>query len=442
MPATPPVHALDPNREYRLEHGAVRLIETLFRPGDVVCLAWKVKGARGTLRMHHDYRTYEQLLAQHRAGRGILRHLSTLNDPRSPPSAAGPQTAALFDSRHRSDVYFCVNPLRELPEPDTGEPAFRRRRTHIAAVRTIGMDMDLGGAAGLARLAEDVADELLPPPQLVVQTSCGTLGQGDRRRHHQKIHLLWAVADASEHPDGFTVDEAEALIQRVAPRYGAAPEVRSGEHLLRVPGFLNCKPLSDRPDAIDSGPLGSPGREVQILDPAETGLYEPAERATLADFQPVLRRPLDPLDPLSAAPLPAVPVLSAPPPAEPLAEPSESSSSPSPAPSSKPRRARRPAGPPVLDEAERARYAERVARATRAHVREHGVLELDYAAPGATEAELALFAAARGGGPPSPLDAAIGRRLLRDEPDPPATPTPVASRTHPRPRLSIFSANL
>ena len=179
LPAVTPVSPLpgDPNREYRLEQGAVRLIETLFRPGDVVCVAWKVKTGTGRTRMHHDYRAFDQLVAQHRAGRGVLRHLARLNAPSSPPSGAAP-SSGLFDPRHGSDVYFCVNPLRELPEPDTGEPEYRRRRTHIAAVRTIGMDMD-GGAAGLARLAADVADGLLPPPHLV---RAHLVGQRRRRR--------------------------------------------------------------------------------------------------------------------------------------------------------------------------------------------------------------------------------------------------------------------
>ena len=130
--------------------------------------------------------------------------------------------------------------MRELPEPDTGEPAYRRRRTHVAAVRTIGMDMDDGGPAGLARLAADVADGLLPPPHLVVQTSQGTVGASGRERYHQKCHLLWGVVDAADDPRGFTLESAESLIERLAPRYGADPSVRSGEHLLRVPGFMNC----------------------------------------------------------------------------------------------------------------------------------------------------------------------------------------------------------
>lgn len=103
------------------------------------------------------------------------------------------------------------------------------------------MDMDYGGPAGLARLAEDVADGLVPPPHLVVQTSHGFVGQGDRRQYHQKCHLLWAAADAADNPAGFTLDAAEDLIQQLGPRYGADPAVRSGEHLLRVPGFFNCK---------------------------------------------------------------------------------------------------------------------------------------------------------------------------------------------------------
>ena len=138
---------LDPNIEYRLERGAMRLIETLFRPGDVVCIASKVHTGGGKTRMHHQYRLFEQMVAQHRAGAGLFRQLVALNTPRL-PRGRGADGAQLFDMRPGSDVYFCVNPLRELPDPASGEPVFQRRRTHVAAVRTIGLDMDDGGPAG------------------------------------------------------------------------------------------------------------------------------------------------------------------------------------------------------------------------------------------------------------------------------------------------------
>ena len=235
---------LDPTQEYRLETQALRLIETLFRPGDVVCLAWKVRGGSGVTRMHHDYRAFEQIVAQHRAGRGILRHLSSLNHP---PPPVKESDRALFERRHRSDVYFCVNPLRPLRGPGSGEMVYRRRRAHVAAVRTVGMDMDDGGPAGLERLREDVVEGLLPAPHLIVQTSHGDLGSGPGRRYHQRCHLLWAAADAGDDPAGFTVQAAEELIQRLAPRYGAAPDVRSGEHLLRVPRLLQLQGSVRRP---------------------------------------------------------------------------------------------------------------------------------------------------------------------------------------------------
>ena len=365
---------LDPTQEYRLETQALRLIETLFRPGDVVCLAWKVRGGSGVTRMHHDYRAFEQIVAQHRAGRGILRHLSSLN---LPPAPVKESDRALFERRHRSDVYFCVNPLRPLRDPDSGEMVYRRRRAHVAAVRTVGMDMDDGGPAGLERLREDVVEGLLPAPHLIVQTSHGDLGTGSARRYHQRCHLLWGAADAGDDPAGFTVQAAEELIQRLAPRYGAAPDVRSGEHLLRVPGFFNCKAPSDDPSAIDAGPLGSPAREVHILDPSETGLFEPAERVCPADFGRVLERPYEPLEPLPLPQRESPPVLRPPSPTPPADPPAAAGSGVD----KTPKRKRK--GPVVLDEAERARFADRYARATRSFVRRYGAMELDYAAPDA-----------------------------------------------------------
>ena len=140
-----------------------------------------------------------------RAGGGLFRQLVALNNPSASVRSRPDVGDRLFDPRLGSDVYFCVNPLRELVDTATGEPEYHRRRSHVAAVRTIGMDMDDGGAAGIARLADDVADGLLPPPHLVVQTSHGLVGQADRRRYHQKCHLLWAAADAADVSGGFTV---------------------------------------------------------------------------------------------------------------------------------------------------------------------------------------------------------------------------------------------
>ena len=80
--------ALDPNVEYRLERGALRLVETLFQPGDVVCLAWKVHSGAGQTRMHHQFRRFEQIVAQHQGGGGLFRQLVALNAPRTPAGSA------------------------------------------------------------------------------------------------------------------------------------------------------------------------------------------------------------------------------------------------------------------------------------------------------------------------------------------------------------------
>ena len=110
---------LDPTQEYRLERGAMRLLKTLFRPGDVVCLAWKVSTAAGQTRMHHRYRLFEQLVAQHSAGGGPFRQLLKLNAPRV-PVGRDQRGEQLFDLRRGTMSTFVLIRFANSPTRQPG----------------------------------------------------------------------------------------------------------------------------------------------------------------------------------------------------------------------------------------------------------------------------------------------------------------------------------
>ena len=110
------------------------------------------------------------------------------------------------------DLFVSVNPIA----PARGQ----REKSDVVAVRRLQLDLDRSGASSLAHVLEDVGGGRLPQPAAVIRSS------------HHNYQVLWHTAP------GWSVEEAEDVMRRLAARYGGDPAVevaaalRSGEPFL------------------------------------------------------------------------------------------------------------------------------------------------------------------------------------------------------------------
>ena len=123
------------------------------------------------------------------------------------------------------DLFVSMNPVN----PARGQ----REKRDIVAVRRLQLDLDKTGADSLARVLEDVGGGRLPQPAAVVRSS---------RENYQ---VLWHTAP------GWSVEEAEDTMSRLADRYDGDPAVADVARVMRLPGFRNKKPGRD--DALVTG---------------------------------------------------------------------------------------------------------------------------------------------------------------------------------------------
>jgi hypothetical protein len=110
-----------------------------------------------------------------------------------------------------ANVYVAANPLR----------AGSRKRTKesIASVRHLYIDIDTDGDA---RLAELLASDAVPTPNVILPTS------------PSKYQVLWRV-------DGFDFEYQEQMLKLLAIAFGGDPACTDCNRVLRIPGFLNRK---------------------------------------------------------------------------------------------------------------------------------------------------------------------------------------------------------
>ena len=100
----------------------------------------------------------------------------------------------------------------------------RREKCDVIAVRRLQLDLDNNGAASLARVLEDVGADRLPTPAAVIRSS------------HHNYQVLWHTAP------GWSVEEAEDVMRRLAACYGGDSAVADVARVMRLPGFRNRKP--------------------------------------------------------------------------------------------------------------------------------------------------------------------------------------------------------
>ena len=109
-----------------------------------------------------------------------------------------------------------MNPI----EPARGH----REKCDVVAVRRLQLDLDKSGASSLARVLEDVGGGRLPQPAAVIRSS------------HHNYQVLWHTAV------GWSAEEAEDVMRRLAARYGGDSAVADVARVMRLPGFRNRKP--------------------------------------------------------------------------------------------------------------------------------------------------------------------------------------------------------
>ena len=149
------------------------------------------------------------VILRQRPGPGV-RQLSRLAGHWCHPSGQRLLRAA---NETGSDVFCGVNPT---------VPGSSRK---VAEVRRLQVDFDTDGDGRVGRLMRDVRSGRVPMPAVVVRSSVG------------RWQVLWH-AD----PAAWTVAGAEEANRRLAAAYEGDPAVVDVTRVMRVPGFINCKP--------------------------------------------------------------------------------------------------------------------------------------------------------------------------------------------------------
>ncbi|MGH9418020.1 MAG: DNA-primase RepB domain-containing protein [Terriglobales bacterium] len=176
----------------------------------------------------------------------------TLQRLLSAQDAASPriQRFLRYENAHGADIYVSMNTLK--PE------ARRRTKADIADIRHLYLDLDEDGDARLHRIREDTA---LPKANYVLDTSPG------------KHQVIWRVR-------GFTLEQAEAALRRMAAAFGGDPAATDAARVLRLPGFHNKK--FNEPVSILGHRFGEAvyHREKFVALPANSAPERPAGRQT------------------------------------------------------------------------------------------------------------------------------------------------------------------
>jgi RepB DNA-primase N-terminal domain len=117
----------------------------------------------------------------------------------------------LKNEKLSSDIYIGMNPLK--PE------ARARTKEDIYSIRHLYMDLDHDAPRSRAAVEQS---NLVPSPNVVIKTS------------PEKFQLVWRV-------EGFTQEQAEAMLRVMARKFGGDPAATDSTRVLRLPGFINRK---------------------------------------------------------------------------------------------------------------------------------------------------------------------------------------------------------
>ena len=112
-----------------------------------------------------------------------------------------------YRNRERFEVYISMNTIKATSNG--------RRKSDIAEIRHVYLDLDKNGPAALKALRER---EDLPTPNHVLESSPG------------KYQVVWRV-------EQFEADQAEALMRGMVRDLGADPAATDSTRVLRLPGL-------------------------------------------------------------------------------------------------------------------------------------------------------------------------------------------------------------
>jgi hypothetical protein len=110
-----------------------------------------------------------------------------------------------------ADVFMGMNPIKD--------GTHSRTKDNVKDIRHVYLDLDRNADESLAAIRKS---REVPPPNFVLDTSPG------------KHQVVWKVT-------GFSQDEAESLLHRLANQFGGDPAATDSTRVLRVPGFANRK---------------------------------------------------------------------------------------------------------------------------------------------------------------------------------------------------------
>jgi hypothetical protein len=114
-------------------------------------------------------------------------------------------------NREKFEVYISMNTIKATSNG--------RRKSDIAEIRHVYLDLDKNGPAALKALRER---EDLPTPNHILESSPG------------KYQVVWRV-------EQFEADQAEALMRGMVRDLGADPAATDSTRVLRLPGLYNHK---------------------------------------------------------------------------------------------------------------------------------------------------------------------------------------------------------
>ena len=112
-----------------------------------------------------------------------------------------------YKNRERFEVYISMNTIKPT--------SMGRRKSDIADIRHVYLDLDKNGPAALKALREQ---DDLPMPNHVLETS------------PRKYQVVWRV-------EQFDADQAEALMRGMVRHLGADPAATDSTRVLRLPGL-------------------------------------------------------------------------------------------------------------------------------------------------------------------------------------------------------------